>query len=500
MTWTLATPATNGTAIVSGTGASPTITYSPTANYNGADSFVVQVADIDGVATITVNVTINPINDAPVASASSFTTTENTVLNQTWFASDIEADPLTYSIVTNGSKGSATMTNASTGAFTYTPNANQTGTDTITFKVNDGTVDSNPGTTTITITPAPPPSVIPPPAPVIPTPVLVPPLPPMTLTLSLDGTGTGRLTSDPVGIDCSPTAAACAYTVTTPTWVTLTATPGEGSQLSHWSGDSACQTEGKVFVMADTACVATFDLNYYTLTVEKNAPAATVTGEGMNCPDTCQATYLYGTTVKLEASKAPLEWEFVGWGGACDSQGQVILTADKVCRAQYQEDPNIPALGDGNGDGILDARQPNVISLPDKVTGRYVTFAVQPETCVISDVYTDLPDNYGKPEKNKPMPQGLIYFELACPQAQISLYYHAVSTVKRNVIFRKFGPLVPGNEQTAAWYLLPNVTFEAVMIGGKSVVKASYTLNDGELGDSTGVDGRIVDPGGIVVK
>jgi len=75
-----------------------------------------------------------------------------------------------------------------------------------------------------------------------------------------------------------------------------------------------------------------------------------------------------------------------------------------------------------------------------------------------------------------------------------------VSTVKRNVIFRKFGPLVPGNEQTAGWYLLPNVTFEAVMIGGKSVVKASYTLTDGQLGDSTGVDGRIVDPGGVVVK
>jgi len=58
--------------------------------------------------------------------------------------------------------------------------------------------------------------------------------------------------------------------------------------------------------------------------------------------------------------------------------------------------------------------------------------------------------------------------------------------VKRNVIFRKFGPLVPGNEQTAGWYLLPNVTVEAVMIGGKSVAKASYSLTDGELRDSTG--------------
>jgi len=73
-----------------------------------------------------------------------------------------------------------------------------------------------------------------------------------------------------------------------------------------------------------------------------------------------------------------------------------------------------------------------------------------------------------------------------------------VKTVKRNFIFRKYGPLVPGDEQTVGWYLLPNVTFEAVMVDGKSVVKATYTLSDGELGDSTGVDGRIVDPGGVV--
>jgi len=38
------------------------------------------------------------------------------------------------------------------------------------------------------------------------------------------------------------------------------------------------------------------------------------------------------------------------------------------------------------------------------------------------------------------------------------------------------------------------------MIGGKSVVKAIYTLIDSELGDSTSVDGRIVELGGIVVK
>src|SRR5206468_4327820 len=64
-----------------------------------------------------------------------------------------DGNVLTYSIVVNGGKGTATITNATTGAFTYTPNLNANGTDTFTFKVNDGTVDSNVATVTVTITP-----------------------------------------------------------------------------------------------------------------------------------------------------------------------------------------------------------------------------------------------------------------------------------------------------------------------------------------------------------
>jgi hypothetical protein len=55
--------------------------------------------------------------------------------------------------VTNGAKGVATITDAATGAYTYTPNADANGTDSFTFKVNDGTLDSKPATVSITITP-----------------------------------------------------------------------------------------------------------------------------------------------------------------------------------------------------------------------------------------------------------------------------------------------------------------------------------------------------------
>ncbi len=57
------------------------------------------------------------------------------------------------SIVANGVRGIATITNVTTGAFIYVPNANANGPDAITFKANDGTIDSNVATVTIAITP-----------------------------------------------------------------------------------------------------------------------------------------------------------------------------------------------------------------------------------------------------------------------------------------------------------------------------------------------------------
>ena len=67
LTWSVSSAASNGTATVSGSGASPTtFTYQPNTNFNGSDSFEVQVSDGNLSDTITVNVTITAVNDAPV--------------------------------------------------------------------------------------------------------------------------------------------------------------------------------------------------------------------------------------------------------------------------------------------------------------------------------------------------------------------------------------------------------------------------------------------------
>jgi hypothetical protein len=60
ITWSISTAASHGTATASGTGLSKVILYTPTTDYVGTDSFVVQVSDgLGGTASITVNVTVS---------------------------------------------------------------------------------------------------------------------------------------------------------------------------------------------------------------------------------------------------------------------------------------------------------------------------------------------------------------------------------------------------------------------------------------------------------
>ena len=92
-------------------------------------------------------------NQPPVASDGVLSTNEDTPASGTLAAADPENDPLTFSIVSNGTLGSAAITNAATGAYAYTPNADVSGSDTFTFKTTDGAIDSNVATVTVTIAP-----------------------------------------------------------------------------------------------------------------------------------------------------------------------------------------------------------------------------------------------------------------------------------------------------------------------------------------------------------
>lgn len=103
---------------------------------------------LDGSGNVTSSTCVNT---PPVAQSGSVTTPSNTPVNGTAVATDANGNTLSYRILAQGSKGSATM-NAATGVFTYTPNTNVTGSDSFTFVANDGLVDSNVATISVTIT------------------------------------------------------------------------------------------------------------------------------------------------------------------------------------------------------------------------------------------------------------------------------------------------------------------------------------------------------------
>ena len=149
LTWSVANDASHGSASASGIGSSISVGYTPDVNYNGSDSFVVRVSDgKGGVDTVTVNVDVTAVNDAPVANAQSVTTAEDTAKAITLTGSDVDGDSLSYSVVESPLNGILSGTPPS---LTYTPDGNYNGLDSFTFKVNDGTVDSNVAIVSITV-------------------------------------------------------------------------------------------------------------------------------------------------------------------------------------------------------------------------------------------------------------------------------------------------------------------------------------------------------------
>ena len=104
-----------------------------------------------GANTVEVIQDIGALNELPVAHPSTVTTDEDVVASGTLNATDANGDTLTYMLVTNGTLGTAAITNSTTGTFTYTPNPEASGVDTFTFKVNDGSSDSAAAAVTVTI-------------------------------------------------------------------------------------------------------------------------------------------------------------------------------------------------------------------------------------------------------------------------------------------------------------------------------------------------------------
>jgi hypothetical protein len=147
LNWSIEQPPANGAASLGGdqTSTSQVIDYAPSANYFGSDSFIVQVDDGNsGIDQVTVQVTIEAVNDPPVIAESSPLTvvmdrnSDPVPFALTLHAADVDQDLLTWSISKPPSHGQV-LTNGTgpTLDVGYTPNLDFIGDDSLTIKIAD---------------------------------------------------------------------------------------------------------------------------------------------------------------------------------------------------------------------------------------------------------------------------------------------------------------------------------------------------------------------------
>jgi len=130
--------AVGGSVVLNGSG---NVVFTPTANYNGPASFTYTVNDgHGGSATQTVNVTVNAVNDAPIANSDAFVTAQNTPLllnTSTLISNDSDIDSASLSVtgVSSATNGSVSL---SGNTVTFTPTNNFSGVAGFSYTLSDG--------------------------------------------------------------------------------------------------------------------------------------------------------------------------------------------------------------------------------------------------------------------------------------------------------------------------------------------------------------------------
>ncbi len=151
LTYSVGTPSHGSLA-----GTAPQVTYTPDLDYFGPDSFTFTVNDgSEDSLPATVSITISAINDAPVANPQNVQTQVNTPVEITLTGTDVDNTTLNYLVVDGPTNGSIS---GSGSTLSYTPDLDYSGSDSFTFKINDGALDSNIAEISIVVNPGSPPS------------------------------------------------------------------------------------------------------------------------------------------------------------------------------------------------------------------------------------------------------------------------------------------------------------------------------------------------------
>jgi VCBS repeat-containing protein len=147
----------NGLVVLNADG---TFTYTPNPGYIGPDSFVYRITDgRGGQSQATVNITVDPIQIAPIAVDDAFIMLEDgsmvidALSGMLANDSDPNSDPIVVNTTAVTGPANGTLTMNADGSFTYTPNANFNGSDSFTYELQDDQGGTDQATVDITITP-----------------------------------------------------------------------------------------------------------------------------------------------------------------------------------------------------------------------------------------------------------------------------------------------------------------------------------------------------------
>ncbi|WP_268968520.1 Hint domain-containing protein [Palleronia pontilimi] len=145
----IAATAENGTVAINADG---TLTYTPDADFNGEDTITYTIEDADGLTDeATVSVTVNPVNDDPVAVDDSATTDEQQPVKIDLIGNDTDVDGDALELVGFDQPANGVVTGNGDGTVTYTPNKGFSGDDTFSYTVGDGKGGTDTGTVTVTV-------------------------------------------------------------------------------------------------------------------------------------------------------------------------------------------------------------------------------------------------------------------------------------------------------------------------------------------------------------
>ena len=126
--------------------------YTPAADFNGTETITYTISDGTDTTTGTLTVTVNPIKDAPVAVADTFSVDEDaasTSIDVVGNDIDVDGDTLILASVTSAGSGTVSV-NADGVSVDYTPAANYNGTEIISYVVSDRSFTAT-GTLTVTV-------------------------------------------------------------------------------------------------------------------------------------------------------------------------------------------------------------------------------------------------------------------------------------------------------------------------------------------------------------